>query len=906
MSESSASKPWHSLSAEAALSELEADKHGLTQAGVERRLEQYGENQLPLARPPSVFKRLFRQLNNLLILVLIAAAIVTAILGHWIDFYVIMLVVVVNTVVGFVQEGKAERALNAIKHMLAPGATVLRDGKRTQITADKLVPGDVVLLNAGDRVPADLRLLKTKNLYIQEAVLTGESVAVEKDTTELEQATELAERSCMAYSGTLVTRGHAQVLVVETGQQTEIGRISGLMAEVTELTTPLLEQMTRFSRWLTGLVLTFAVLIYAFGTLVQGTQAAEMFITVVGLAVAAIPEGLPAILTITLAIGVQRMASQKAIIRRLPVVETLGAVSVICSDKTGTLTRNEMTVTTLVTADSKVNISGVGYAPEGAFHHNDSIIDINEFPTAEWLLRASALCNDASLHLTDGQWKITGDPMEVALLTAAYKADWDPATLNQDYPRQDVIPFDAAHRFMATLHHDHQGHDTIFVKGAPERLLEDCKVQMDGNGASQALDHEYWQEQLKILAASGQRVLAVAMKPAQPAQQELNFQDLESNLVLLGLVALMDPPREEAIEAIKACKSAGIQVKMITGDHAATASAIAEQLALNNPQQVITGAELSELDDATLQQKVNTVDVFARTSPEHKLRLVTALQANQHTVAMTGDGVNDAPALKRADVGIAMGRSGTEAAKEASEMVLADDNFASIVRAVREGRTVYDNLKKAILFLLPINGGESLSIIAAVLAGLTLPIMPLQILWVNMVSSVALAMVLAFEPGEEGSMQRRPRERSERMLSGLLVWRITLVSILFLTGIYGIFLWSQAQGASVEASRTYAVNTLVMMEVFYLLNVRCLNVASWSIRQWFTSKMAFVSLGLVVVLQLGFTYLPFMQTLFSTAAVSLEYWLIIFVIGCVFYLILEVEKTLRRMLNQRASGPSGQ
>lgn len=887
---------WHAISDKEALLKIKSTADGLTQEEVANRLLEHGANKLPQASPPSLLKRVFRQLNNLLIIVLIVAAVITALMGHWLDFYVIMLVVVVNTVVGFVQEGKAERALNAIKHMLAPNATVLRNGQRSQIAADQLVPGDIVMLTAGDKVPADLRLLQTKNLHIQEAILTGESVAVEKNTLTHALATELAERGCMAYSGTLITSGHAKALVVETGPRTEIGRISGLMSEVNELITPLLQQMTRFSRWLTGIILLFAAMIYVYGTFIQGTEAADMFIIVVGLAVAAIPEGLPAILTITLAIGVQRMAGQKAIIRRLPVVETLGAVSVICSDKTGTLTRNEMTVTGIVTAEELIRVTGVGYTPDGEFYAAENKLEIETLPTVEWLLKAAVLCNDASLDLVDSEWKITGDPMEVALLTAACKADLVADILNAHYPRQDIIPFDAEHRFMATLHHDHQGHDFIFVKGAPERLLADCHLQQNAKGENQPLDLNYWQQQLEALAASGQRVLAVAMKPADAGQQELNFEDLKQDLVLLGLLGLMDPPREEAIVAIKACHGAGIQVKMITGDHAATASAIAGQLALKNSEQVMTGAELNELDDEALRQKVETISVFARTSPEHKLRLVSALQANQHIVAMTGDGVNDAPALKRADVGIAMGRSGTEAAKEASEMVLADDNFASIVRAVREGRTVYDNLKKAILFLLPINGGESLSIIVAVIAGLTLPITPIQILWVNMVSSVALAMVLAFEPGEEGSMQRQPRNRSEKMLSGLLIWRISFVSVLFLIGIYGIYIWSQAQGATIEESRTYAVNTLVMMEIFYLFNVRCLNVASWSIRQWFTSKMAFISLGLVVLLQLAFTYLPIMQQLFVTESVSLFYWVVIFGIGVAVYLILEVEKTIRRAL----------
>ncbi|MDT8310131.1 MAG: HAD-IC family P-type ATPase [Methylophaga sp.] len=892
----SSEKPWYSEPADDCLNRLASSELGLSDADVISRQQQYGRNQLPAAKSASPFKRLLRQLNSVLILVLITAAVITAFWEHWLDSYVILIVVVVNTVVGFIQEGKAEQALQAIAHMLAPNAIVLRNGKRREIPAAEVVPGDLMILAAGDRVAADLRLLQAKNLQIQEAVLTGESLPVEKDTTDVAENTPLGDRSCMAYSGTLVSRGHGLGLVVATGRYTEIGRISGLMTNVEQLSTPLLQQMTHFSRWLTLVIIVFAGLIFAYGTFLQQTAAAEMFITVIGFAVAAIPEGLPAILTITLAIGVQGMAGRKAIIRRLPVVETLGAVSVICSDKTGTLTRNEMTVTELVTADNAFNFTGVGYEPTGSLQIDNQPVNLDITPTVTTLIRSAALCNDASLHHQQGQWQMTGDPMEVAILVSAIKVDMQPEELQGQFPRHDVIPFDAQHCLMATLHHDHEQHHFIIVKGAPEQLLADCQWQQTAEGEREPLETEYWHQQMQKLASQGQRVLAVAIKNTNAEQITLNFTDLEDDLVLLGLLGFMDPPREEAVKAIADCTAAGIQVKMITGDHAVTASAIAAQLGLNNPDAVITGNELDELSEADLIQRIDNTSVFARTSPEHKLRLVSALQSQQHIVAMTGDGVNDAPALKRADVGIAMGKSGTEAAKEAAEMVLADDNFASIVRAVSEGRTVYDNLKKAILFLLPINGGESLSIIAALLAGLTLPISAIQILWVNMVSSVALSMALAFEPAEENAMQRQPRQRDEKMLSGLLIWRICLVSVLFLAGIFGIFVWSQSQGASLEQSRTYAVNTLVMMEVFYLFNVRCLNVASWSIRQWFTSRIAWLSLSLVVLLQLAFTYLPVMQDLFSSQSVSLRYWLIIGAIGVVVYMLLELEKSLRRWL----------
>lgn len=886
---------WHHHDADKVLSLLESDKHGITTDAAQQRLKQFGANHLPRAKGRSAFARLLSQMHNLLIYVLLGAAVLTALLGHWIDFWVILAVVMLNTLIGFVQEGKAEKALDAIKNMLAPHATVIREGHRLRIEAEALVPGDVVILEPGDKVPADLRLFSARGLQIQEAVLTGESVAVEKHVEPVDQDAVLGDRLCMAYSGTLVTAGQGHGVVVATGAHTEIGRISGMISDIENLTTPLLKQIAVFSRWLTVVIMIIAGLVFSYGYWLNQTPAIEMFMIVVGVAVAAIPEGLPAILTITLAIGVQRMASRNAIIRRLPAVETLGAVSIICSDKTGTLTRNEMTVSTVQTHLQHYQVSGVGYAPVGEFMVEDQAIEADHHPILTLLLRCAAICNDAALKRRNDDWLAEGDPMEAAMLVAGLKADFTLDELKQHYPRRDVIPFDTAHRFMATLHHDHQGHDFIAVKGAPEKLIDLCQYQRTENGDI-AVDKDFWHQQIDRIAADGQRVLAVASKTVENHSGELQFDDLENGLVLLGLIGLIDPPREEAIAAVDECHRAGIQVKMITGDHAATASAIAAKLGLHHTDQVLTGQELTQLTDAELRQAVQQTDVFARTAPEHKLRLVSALQQNGQVVAMTGDGVNDAPALKRADVGIAMGQGGTEAAKEAAEMVLADDNFASIARAVREGRTVYDNLKKAILFLLPINGGESLSIILAVMVGMTLPITPLQILWINMVSSIALALSLAFEPGEKNSMQRQPRQPDEKMLSGFLLWRISFVSVLFVIGVYGMFLWTQSQGASIEQSRTYAVNTLVVMEVFYLFNVRCLNSASWSVKQWFTSYIVFLSIGLVILLQLFFTYAPIMNTLFETRPIGLRHGLEIIAVGVAMYFILELEKWGRRMM----------
>jgi magnesium-transporting ATPase (P-type) len=817
--------------------------------------------------------------------VLIAAAIVTALLAHWLDTAVIMAVVLLNAIIGFVQEGKAEQALQAIRGMLAPKAAVLREGHRRSIDATALVPGDVVLIEAGDRVPADVRLLRARNLRIDESALTGESVPAEKRAGAVAPEASLGDRFSMAYSGTLVAGGRASALVVATGAATEIGRISQMVQEVESLTTPLIRQMALFARRLTLAILAFAAVLFAFGTLLRGFAPTEMFMVVVGLAVAAIPEGLPAILTVTLAIGVQTMARRKAIIRRLPAVETLGAVSVICSDKTGTLTRNEMTVRAILTPARRYEASGVGYDPAGDIAVDGVAIDPEQDPALRELARAAALCNDAVLRHQDGEWRIEGDPMEAALLALAHKAGADPAALAEGWPRSDAIPFDAQHRFMATLHHDHTGAGVVYVKGAPERIVEMCALPDAGR----------WLGRIDEIAAQGQRVLGIARKRARDGPRELRFDEVKE-LEFLGLLGLIDPPREEAVAAVAECAAAGIRVKMITGDHAATARAIAGQLGLANARDVLTGVEVDRLDDAALREAAARIDVFARTSPENKLRLVQALQANGLIVAMTGDGVNDAPSLKRADVGIAMGHKGSEAAKEASEMVLADDNFASIANAVREGRTVYDNLKKAIVFLLPVNGGETLAIIVAVLVGHTLPITPLQILWVNMVSSVGLAMALAFEPTEPDAMRRPPRPASEPILSAFLMWRVALVSLLFLAGIFGTYRWAIAGGASVELARTYAVNTLVVMEVFYLFSVRFLRTPAFTLSGVRGTRAVLMAVGIVTALQFLFTYAPFMQRLFESRPVGLAHGVAIVTVGIALLVLLELEKAARRRL----------
>ncbi|MEM1429886.1 MAG: HAD-IC family P-type ATPase [Pseudomonadota bacterium] len=881
---------WHAHSVTAVVTELETAPTGMSSSAADERLRRIGPNRLPEAARTGPLMRFLRQFRNLLIYVLLAAAAVTAALGHWVDTGVILAVVLVNAAIGFVQEGRAEQALAAIKDMLAPEARVLRDGRRALVPAEHLVPGDVVLLEPGDRVPADLRLSTSYGLRIQEAVLTGESVAVEKAIDPVQADAPLGDRRSMAFSGALVAAGSGRGVVVATGPETEIGRISGMLDKVETTTTPLLRQMEEFARTVTIAILIIATLILGFGYLVSGMTFSEIFMAVVGLSVAAIPEGLPAILTVTLAIGVQGMAARRAIVRRLPAIEALGSVSVICSDKTGTLTKNEMTVASVATARRQFNVGGSGYAPHGSLMLKGVEVELSAHPLLSDLARGAILCNDAELTEVDGTWTVNGDPMEGALVSFGWKAGHSPDALRLANPQTDAIPFDAQHRFMATLHHDHEGNAAIHVKGAPERIVAMCATQHGEENGDEPLDAVYWHAQAQAIAAEGQRVLAIATKRVPADRQTLTFDDVDSDLTLLGLVGLIDPPRDEAVAAVAECRAAGIRVKMITGDHAGTAAAIAASLGLENPNEILTGAEIDALGPDALRVAAARIDVFARTSPEHKLRLVEALQADGAAVAMTGDGVNDAPALKRADIGVAMGRTGTEAAKEAAEIVLADDNFATIAEAVRAGRTVYDNLKKAIVFLLPVNGGEALALILALLLGLTLPISPVQILWVNMVSSVVLAMALAFEGPEPDIMRRPPRDANEPILSRFVLWRVGFVSLLFCAGIFGMFTLAQAQGASLETARTVAVNTLVVMEIFYLFSVRFLNTTSLSFKAILGTRPVLIAIAAVTILQFGFTYAPFMEAFFDTRPLSLAQGLMIVAVGPLLLLVLEIEK----------------
>ena len=885
------SEHWQAVPAAEARERLKAE-HPLSNAEAAERLATLGYNRLPEAVASGPLTRLGRQLKNFLIYVLLTAVVITGALGHWVDAGVILAVVVIQTLVGFLQEGRAEQALSAIRHMLAPKARVVRRDGQHQVDAAELVPGDTILLEPGDRVPADIRLEKCHNLKIEEAILTGESEAVDKNPEPVEAEAALGDQTGMAFSGTMVATGTGRGVVVRTGASTEIGRISGLLASTTTLKTPLLEQMDRFARVLSIIVILTGVAIFFGGLAFSGLAFRELFMAVVGLTVAAIPEGLPAILTITLAIGVRQMARRKAVVRRMPVIETLGAVSVICSDKTGTLTRNEMMVTAAVAGGQRFDVTGEGYSFEGAVCRNDAPADAS--PVLAEMARAAALCNDASISHRDGRAVIHGDPMEAALKVFASKAEFDVEASARDWPRVDEVPFDTNIRFMATLHHDHHGHEVAYLKGAPERILRMCSHQLSDNGEPVELDHPAWDGIIAGMASEGLRVLAIARRPVTAGSRELVVEELEQGAELLGVVGLLDPPRQEAIRAIEECHSAGIRVKMITGDHALTAGAIARKLGLRNTAKVLTGKDLDAMDEQQLQQAAGEVDVFARTSPEHKLRLVAALQALHGVVAMTGDGVNDAPALKRADVGIAMGVKGSEAAREASSVVLLDDNFASIVAAVREGRTVYTNLRKGIAFMLPINGGESISLITALLLGLALPISALQILWVNMVSSVVLAMTLAFEPPEPGVMAQPPRPRDESLLRGFVVWRVVYVSLLFLAGIFGAWFWAMYNYDDAVVASTLAVNTLVAMEVFYLFAVRYLDTPSITLRGVLGTPVVLLAVFAVIVLQSLFTWVPWFQDTFASTALSPEALGFAVLAGVAVLVLLELETAIRR------------
>jgi magnesium-transporting ATPase (P-type) len=887
---------WHAVPADEVVERLRTDPAtGLDGGEAAQRLAKYGPNRLPEGKKQSAVMRFLLQFNNILVYVLLGAGFVKLMVGLWLDAAIILGVVVINGLLGFLQEGKAEKALDSIRNMLSAEARTVRDGATRLIPAEELVPGDVVLLESGDKIPADLRLVEVKNLRTEEAPLTGESVPIDKTTEAVSGKSTVGDREGMAFSGTLVATGRGRGIVVSTGADTELGRINQMMAGVRTLDTPLLRQIKQFGYAITAVIGVVSVLVFAYGKWVREMAFVDIFQAVVSIAVSVIPEGLPALITVTLAIGVQRMAQRNAIIRRLPAVETLGSVSRICSDKTGTLTLMEMMVVSAVTAEQAYAVTGDGYAPEGEVLKDGA--PAGDDPVLKLMGRVSLLCNDAEIRQEDGLWKVEGDPTEGALYPFASKLGLERKALQDAHPRIDAIPFESEHKFMATLHQDGGGKPFMLVKGAPEAILEHCDRQATGSGQPAPIDRDHFTAESDKLAAQGERVLGLAwLEDPDVKTGNLGPADLPRNLVLLGLIGLLDPPRKEAIEAVKECHAGGIRVTMITGDHKITAAAIAKMLGIGDGKTAVAGGEIEEMDTATLQERVRDVDVFARASPEHKLRLVKAIQANRQIVAMTGDGVNDAPSLKKADIGVAMGIKGTEVTKEAAEMVLADDNFASITAAVKEGRTVYNNIEKAMLFMLPTNVAQALVIMAAILMGFTAPITAPQILWVNMVTSVALGLVISFEPHELDVMQRQPRAIDSPILNGFGIWRIVFVGLALLALTLFAFFHAKSTGASDHLARAVAVNALVIGQIFYLLNSRYKLESSLSFRAHLGNPYLGLGIAAVVVAQTLFTYAPPLQALFDTEAVPLYVWPWLLLGGGVFFLIVEAEKLIIRQV----------
>ena len=891
---------WHALPPEEALRATRSRMEGLNTTEAHQRLGEDGPNLLPRASGESLWVLLGRQVANPLILVLLGSAALALLMGKPTDAGVVLAVVVLNALIGFIQELKAGRAIASLADMVPEQAMVLRDGQRRTTLASELVRGDLVFLQSGDRVPADLRLMEVRDLQVVESALTGESLPVSKSITEVAQGASLGDRTSMAFSGTLVTYGTATGLVVGTGARTELGHISELMRDTATVETPLMRDMDRLGRQLTWAILGVTLLVFLVG-LFRGWGVADGALAALSLAVAAIPEGLPAVISIALAIGVRRMAQRRSVIRSLPAVETLGSTTIICSDKTGTLTRNEMSVRILWTGAAEFQIEGVGYAPAGRLIGDGQVLETVPADLKR-LLRAGALCSDATFTEEEGRILLHGDPTEGALVVAAERGGLKTPGLRAAHPRLDVIPFESEHKYMATLHDLARGRH-LLAKGAPEVLLSRCV--RDPQGAP--LDAPAVEAEAARLAGQGMRVLALAERPF--SGDGISHDDVR-DLTFLGLQGMIDPPRPESIQAIADCRRAGITVKMITGDHPGTAEAIGRELGLQSPRAAVTGRELDTLDAEGFARIAREAHVFARVSPEHKLRLVEALQAQGEVVAMTGDGVNDAPALKRADIGVAMGITGTAVSREAADMVLLDDDFASIRSAVAEGRRVYDNLVKALAFALPTNLGQALVLLAAVLFfpfrdGLPLlPILPVQILWINLVVTVTLALPIAFEAPEPNLMERPPRRPGEPLFGRFVAGRTILAGSLFAAGTLGLFLWEVNQTSALapdlalRKAQSLAVTTLALMQAFYLLNCRSLKDGFWKMGL-FTNPLVYGGILLLVLLQVALVHVPFLQALFHTTALDAGEWAKAVGVSLLVLPIVSLEKAWRRRRSRK-------
>ncbi|WP_449557359.1 cation-transporting P-type ATPase [Huaxiibacter chinensis] len=887
--------PYYQQTVDDTLANINSTPDGLSSTEALARLQQYGENALPQKKGKPAWLRFLAHFNDVLIYVLLVAALLKLFMGHWVDMFVILGVAIINALIGHIQESNAEKSLQSIRNMLSSEAVVVRQGNHETISTTALVPGDIVVIRAGDRIPADLRVIEAHNLRVEEAILTGESTVVEKNSDALSGELPLGDRYNLLYSGTTVSSGGGKGVVVATGGETELGHINQMMSDIEKHRTPLMVQMDKLGKTIFITILVMMVALFIFSLLFRDMPVSELVLSLISLAVAAVPEGLPAIISIILSLGVQAMARRKAIIRKLPTVETLGAMTVICSDKTGTLTMNEMTVKAVITADTTYRVEGDSYEPVGNIHPVDdpTPVSVTQGSLLERYLRTIDLCNDSQLIKDEqGLWKITGGPTEGALKVLAAKVPL-PAL---DTEMRSKIPFDSQYKYMSTLYRLGD-EEVILITGAPDVLFRLCQFQQTNDGL-QPFDQPYWEGKIEEYAREGLRMVAAAWKPARDGQRELTHADLQDGVILLGIAGMMDPPRPEAITAIADCLQAGIRVKMITGDHPQTAMSIGQMLGIGNAASAITGRELEVMDDNQLSEAAQQYDIFARTSPEDKFRLVQALQSKQEVVGMTGDGVNDAPALKRADVGIAMGIKGTEVTKEAADMVLTDDNFATIARAVHEGRRVYDNLKKTILFVIPSNIAQALLIIIALLAGNLIPLTPVLILWMNMATSATLSFGLAFEAGEKDIMNRPPRKANLHVMDGYAIWRVIFVGLMIAISAFVLEAWLQPRGYSAEFIRTVLLQMLVTAQWFYMLNCRVNDGFSLS-KGLLENKGIWIVSGVLLALQLLIIYAPFMQMLFGTEALPFRYWVITFLIGFAMFMIVEIEKPLARIWREK-------
>ncbi|WP_105957112.1 HAD-IC family P-type ATPase [Apilactobacillus quenuiae] len=860
-------------------------KNGLNDEQVQSKLKKNGLNKIEVVKEPK-WKLFVRQFNNMIIYILIVAALITLLMGHYSDAMVIALVVIINALIGYYQEANASEALEKIKQMLSTQATVYRNGNRDDIPAEQLVLGDVVFLEAGDNVPADLRIFDADNLRIQEAALTGEPDSIEKIEGVIDKAkTPLAERKNMAYASTSVTSGSGRGIVVDTGVNTQIGKISSEVSNTKSRKSPLMIELDKLGTQITYVIIAVSILLFILGLFMGTYSLSVLALAVVSMLVGAIPEGLPATTSVVLAMGVSDMAKKKhTIIKSLPAIETLGSVDVIATDKTGTLTKNEMTVKNIIVDNKNYEVTGNGYEPRGQIKFNNEPIDIS--PKMKLFLESGYEANDTILDNDEGMWEINGEPTDGAFLALYHKVFNYPKA--PDYDEVDTLPFDSDYRYIAKLVLDKYGQKKIFIKGSPDKLFNMT------NKNDSSFDESFLNKQINELSKQGKRVIAVGYKDVADDVNEITHDILKDGVTFLGLAAIIDPPREEVIQALKEMNSAGVSLKMITGDNSITAKAIGEQLGLADKISAVTGSQLDEMSNAEFKDAVLNNQVFARTTPKNKMDIIKTLEDAGKVTAMTGDGVNDAPALKKADIGVAMGIEGTDVAKDSADMILTDDNFSTMAVAIKEGRRIYDNIKKSILFLLPTSFAEGLIIAFTILMNKEMPLQPTQLLWINMVSAITIQFAFIFEPAENGIMKRKPRNNQDSLLNKHDVFQMTYISCLIAIMGIVVFEWLTGHGYAEAVASTMVVNVVVFGKIFYLFNIRTSKPAIS--KELFTNMKAFWIIGLMIVLQLILTYVPFMQSYFYTANISLLDWLIIIASGAVILIVAEIGKMIRMRL----------